>query len=130
MSEEKSCLLIGNSRWHWAKQKNNRWIFSHNDPNQKALKMIQSPLWRWAAVGPIPKDQLLATTNCIETKDIPLLKAPKWIGVDRALASWAAFQKAKAKDIHHKGLLIADAGTILSINKKLNQMDNLLEGSY
>ena len=33
----------------------------------------------------------------ITLKDIPLLNTPEWLGIDRALGSWGAFQKAKSK---------------------------------
>ena len=47
----------------------------------------------------------------------PLKKIPNWIGIDRALGGWGAFQQAKCKGMHAKGLLLADAGTIFSLTK-------------
>ena len=116
MKKEKCCLLIGNTRWHWATQTNNQWIFTHEAPNIQTLKELTIPLIKWAAVGPIPKDYALDPSKSIQTTDVPILKTPKWIGVDRALAGWGAFQKAKSKKLHSKGILVADAGTILSLN--------------
>ncbi len=115
VKKTKYCLLIGNTRWHWAIQKKDKWYFFHAAPSAKSLKKRKNELWRWAAVGAIPKDIELAPSKCIRIKDIPLLKLPDWIGIDRALAGWAAYKKAKAKNLHSQGLLIADAGTILSL---------------
>ena len=57
-------------------------------------------------------------SNFINLKDIPLTNAPPSLGVDRGLAAWGAICKAKAlSSMPDQGLLIADAGTILSINR-------------
>ncbi|WP_269622157.1 type III pantothenate kinase [Prochlorococcus marinus] len=117
MNTKKHCLLIGNSRWHWAVQKNEHWHFTHTAPDINKINNLKTSLWKWAAVGPIPKSLFLNPSQEVQIADIPLLKPPKWLGVDRALASWAAFTKAKSKNLHSKGLLVADAGTILSLTK-------------
>ncbi len=113
----KCCLLIGNTRWHWAIQERSTWRFLHTDANTKILKDFNCQLWKWAAVGSIPQTIHLEEEKCIKNSDIPLLKLPNWVGIDRALAGWEAFQKAKAKNLHSKGILIADAGTILSMTR-------------
>ncbi len=115
VTKEQNCLLIGNSRWHWAIQKGKEWSFLHTPPDPNKLKSLEKSLSKWAAVGPIPKGIYLDPSKCIKLKHIPLNHFPKWIGIDRALVAWAAFEKAKSKNIHTEGLLIADAGTILSI---------------
>ena len=42
---------------------------------------------------------------------------PSWLGIDRALAGWGAFQEAKFSGMESDGLLVADAGTVLSITR-------------
>ncbi len=98
-------------------KKHNNWIFSHSEPNEEMLKSVGDQLWKWAAVGPIPKDICLDTAKCITIKNIPLLNCPAWIGVDRALAGWAALNKAKNHSPKSNDILIADAGTIFSITR-------------
>ncbi len=115
VTKKKYCLLIGNSRWHWAIQEDKKWSFFHTYPNPKKLKSISKSLSKWAAVGPIPDEIELDHSRCIKINNIPLKKLPKWIGIDRALVAWAAFEKAKFKNLHQKGVLIADAGTIISL---------------
>ncbi len=115
MNTKKYCLLIGNTRWHWAIQKSKTWVFAHTFPKPTKLQAIQNNLSKWAAVGPIPNEVPLDNKKCIRNADIPLKKLPKWIGVDRALAGWKCFEKAKTQNLHNKGILVADAGTILSM---------------
>ena len=115
MSKAKFCLLIGNTRWHWAIEKQDGWFFIHTPPDISKFNEIKNNLWRWAAVGPIPLDIRLDQSKSISLEDIPLKNLPSWLGIDRALGSWAALQKAKSLNLHSKGLLIADAGTILSL---------------
>ncbi len=117
MNDFKCCLLIGNTRWHWAIEENNRWRFLHTASNTNMLKKLDSPVWKWASVGPIPNNIYLDPTRCINIQDIPLLNLPNWIGIDRALVGWAALRKAKAYNIHSRGVLVADAGTVLSLTR-------------
>ena len=115
MIKDKFGLVIGNTRWHWAIKKENEWLFIHTPPEINKFNQIKNDLWRWAAVGPIPKEITLDQSKAIAIKDIPLKNLPTWLGIDRALGSWAALQKAKRQNLHKKGILIADAGTILSM---------------
>ncbi|ABX08020.1 type III pantothenate kinase [Prochlorococcus marinus] len=117
MKEKKCCLLIGNTRWHWALENNNSWSFTHTQPSLSNLKSDLFSICKWAAVGPVPKNHFLTSSTQLKITEVPLLKLPLWLGIDRALAGWQAFQKAKAKNMHSNGLLIADAGTILSLTK-------------
>ena len=117
VSHQKCCLLIGNTRWHWAIQEKKQWHFIHTPPNTNTLKEQNCYLWKWASVGPMPKNFDLDPAKSIKIKNVPLLKLPNWIGIDRALVGWAAFQKAKANNNHSHGVLIADAGTVLSITR-------------
>ncbi len=115
MKKERLCLLIGNSRWHWAKKKSTEWKFFHTNPNTKDLVLIKNNFLKWAAVGKIPNCQDLNPSNRITIDNVPLGKLPPWIGIDRALAGWGAWLRAKSTDMYKNGLLIADAGTVLSL---------------
>ena len=114
---KKYCLLIGNTRWHWAIQEKDKWKYLHTAPNEIQLTKDRYELICWAAVGAIPKEIHLDPKKCIQIKDIPLSKLPNWIGIDRALTGWAALEQAKANDLHSKGIIVADAGTVLSITR-------------
>ena len=111
----KCCLLIGNSRWHWAIQNQKTWEFFHELPPNTISSLLKKNLWRWAAVGNVPSDINLDPSKELKLENIPLQNAPEWLGIDRALGGWGAFQKAKSKNMHSEGLLLADAGTILSL---------------
>tara|TARA_Y100001968_G_scaffold333945_1_gene401594 strand:+ start:6514 stop:7221 length:708 start_codon:yes stop_codon:yes gene_type:complete len=118
MESINSCLVIGNSRWHWAFKTRKRWKFFDTSINQEILRALETPLLGWAAVGEIPEDILLDSSLEIGLKDIPLKKMPPWLGIDRALASWGAHKKAKELAKHHpNGLLVADAGSVFSLTK-------------
>ena len=110
-------LFIGNSRWHWATENEDEWMYMHTSPDLSKLEALNVPLWAWAAVGSIPKSSKLNHSNEISTTDIPLLKLPNWIGVDRALGAWGALKKAKKLGIVNNGILLADAGTVFSLTK-------------
>ena len=111
------CLMIGNSRWHWAEQHSKKWHFTHSAPDPYKLNHLDKPLFSWAAVGPIPSNATLDPNKQIKLKDIPLQKLPLWLGVDRAIGAWGAYRKAKEANLMHSGLLVADAGTVLSLTK-------------
>jgi type III pantothenate kinase len=114
---QRSCLLIGNSRWHWAIKKNDYWHFFHTQPDTNQINTLETPLTAWAAVGQIPKNLVIKTAKRIEISDVPLMKSPTWLGIDRALAGWGAFNKAKSSNSHSSGILVADAGTVLSLTR-------------
>ncbi len=111
------CLLIGNSRWHWAFKKTDKWEYLHTTPDPKRIESLEMPIVAWAAVGPLPKNIYLNPAKRLTTKDIPLKELPPWLGIDRALAGWKAFKKAKSIGTNSSGLLVADAGTILSLTR-------------
>jgi type III pantothenate kinase len=96
-------LLIGNSRWHWAEGPDHGRRYWSESP-RRALP--QQPE-RWAAVGPLPAG--LDPSTRITLAQIPLAAAPQWLGVDRALAGWQAWQRSGGP------VLVADAGTALSL---------------
>ncbi len=75
-------LLIGNSRWHWAQRTEQGVRIDHGDPDPGRIG-TDPPIW--AAVGPVP-EQLRAHQDLrVRLEDVPLLKAPPWLGVDLAL---------------------------------------------
>lgn len=47
----------------------------------------------------------------LQLADVPLTWAPPWLGVDRALAGW------QAQRLSGSGVLVADAGTALSLTR-------------
>ena len=107
-----SCLLIGNTRWHWASQTASGWAFAHTSPRPEQLDQVD--LLGWAAVGTIPDHPCFEVSRRVQLKDVPLKGMPPWLGIDRALAAWAAFQKQSGRP---EGLLVADAGTVLSLTR-------------
>ncbi|WP_320663479.1 type III pantothenate kinase [Prochlorococcus sp. MIT 1223] len=115
---KKTYLLIGNSRLHWAFQNQNQWDFLDTSIKQGFTEYINTSLLAWAEVGKRPKNIYLDPKKKLNIEEIPLLNVPSWLGIDRALAGWGAFKKAKELSIiHTNGLLIADAGTVLSITR-------------
>lgn len=117
MDNEKTYLLIGNSRWHWAFLKDQTWEFIHTKPDPKKTNELSTSDFSWAAVGPIPKEANLNPTEQINIHNIPLPSLPPWLGIDRALGALAAFRKSKRSSNISSGLIIADAGTILSLTR-------------
>ncbi len=113
----KACLLIGNSRWHWAIYKNKTWIFSHESPIHQKRELLEFPLVAWGAVGEIPKNIHLDPDKEIKLKNIPLKNLPPWLGIDRGLAAFSAFKQANEAGTFLDGILVADAGTILSLTR-------------
>jgi len=112
-----SCLLIGNSRWHWATKKKKEWKFIHSNPDETILtKQLIEP-FRWAAVGRVPNTKNLRPEQEFRIDEIPLLNLPRWLGIDRALASWSVFNKANSVNAEFKEYVVIDAGTILSVTK-------------
>lgn len=98
-------LLIGNSRWHWAERCGERVAFHHGPPLEGPLP----PLQAWAAVGAIPPAAELPNERRLRLDQVPLRESPPWLGIDRALVGWQAWQRWRAP------VLVADAGTVLSL---------------
>ena len=117
VQDKKCCLLIGNSRWHWAIEKTNGWHYCHTAPDSNTIQSLDIPLVAWAAVGPIPKDICLNPLQRLSLTDIPLKGLPPWLGIDRALAGWGAFKKINPSEMQSSGFLVADAGTVLSLTR-------------
>ena len=108
-------LLIGNSRWHWAQRCEEGVRVDHGDPDPGRIG-TDPPIW--AAVGPVP-DQLRAHQDRrIFLDDVPLPKAPPWLGVDRALGAWMAWRCSQTRQLDcSRGVLLVDAGTVLSLTR-------------
>ena len=108
-------LLIGNSRWHWAQRHDHGVRVDHGGPDPGRIGS-EPPIW--AAVGSVP-EQLMAHQDLrIRLEDVPLPQAPPWLGVDRALGAWMAWRCSQEWQLDcSRGLLLVDAGTVLSITK-------------
>jgi len=117
-------LLIGNTRLHWAFNKNSSYKFSHTLVNDSLPKNIDFKKLIWASVGKYPTNNLLEK-NHVTIKDINLKNMPHSIGIDRALACFAALSMFKSK--LNKNLLIVDLGTTVSITK-IDNHGNILGG--
>ena len=110
-------LLIGNSRWHWAGQGLDGWRTWHAPPGFgcEGAPLAGLRLAGWAAVGPIPDqaglDGPLDRRTRMGLSDIPLEAMPPWLGVDRALVGWRAWQ------LSGSAVLVVDAGTALSLTR-------------
>ena len=113
MASEQRCLLIGNSRWHWAEQsRSGVWSYSHSQP-QLSLLEGSPPLCSWAAVGAVPAHSVLRPDRRLCLDAIPLRNVPAWLGIDRALAGWGAWTQSEEVG----PLMVVDAGTVLSLTR-------------
>ena len=85
-------LLIGNSRWHWATPAANggEILLRHTAPCREPLGDVAAGLFAWAAVGTVPAGLGLPAGSRLTLAEVPLAKAPPWLGIDRALAGWQA----------------------------------------
>ena len=117
-------LLIGNTRLHWAFNNNSSYQFSNTLAKDSLPKNIDLKKLIWASVGKYPINNLLKK-NQVTIKDINLKNMPHFIGIDRALACFAALSMFKSKS--RKNLLIVDLGTTVSITK-INSQGNILGG--
>ena len=117
-------LLIGNTKLHWASNKNSSYKFSDTFVNDSLPKNIDLKKLIWASVGKYPTNTLLKK-NQITLKDINLKNMPNFIGIDRALVCLAALNMFKNK--LNKNFLIVDLGTTVSITK-INSKGDILGG--
>jgi len=130
-------LLIGNTHWHWGRRE------PASDPDELAGLRCWSTrppqrlepadrdlLVAWAAVGPLPPELALPLRHRCTLDAVPLLGMPDWLGIDRALAGWGAWQRQQARlapqerlggggqsDGPSGAVLVADAGTALSLTR-------------
>ncbi len=104
-------LLVGNSRWHWAGPGEGRLHCWHAPPPQARPQEGWTDLRAWARVGAVGAQLNLPADRELRLSDVPLRQVPPWLGIDRALAGWAAWRGQRA------GVLVADAGTALSLTR-------------
>ncbi len=123
-------LLIGNSRWHWVEAL----AEAASDPGSPVLRFSHSPpppdpallpwerLRAWAAVGPVPFQGRENTCQLaqmegrrLQLEQVPLQQLPPWLGIDRALVGWQAWQRQG--QLGRGAVLVADAGTALSLTR-------------
>tara|TARA_Y100001968_G_C19412332_1_gene747024 strand:+ start:979 stop:1662 length:684 start_codon:yes stop_codon:yes gene_type:complete len=109
-------LLIGNSRWHWAYKSNKGWEFFDTDAPE-SNELLNIDLKAWAVVGRVSPNLSLNPDLQLNIDEIPLLKLPPWLGIDRALAGWGAFKKMQVTNNQPNGILIVDAGTVFSMTR-------------
>ena len=117
-------LLIGTSRLHWALRKDNSYEFLHTLFDQRFPKNINFKKLIWASVGQHPTSKLLKE-NEISNNNFTLKNIPDHIGIDRALACFAAHKIIRNK--YKKNILIVDLGTTVSITK-IDYKGNLIGG--
>tara|TARA_B100000700_G_scaffold300104_1_gene367852 strand:+ start:2461 stop:3156 length:696 start_codon:yes stop_codon:yes gene_type:complete len=118
VNSKETYLMVGNTRWHWAIKIEKEWQYFHTDPSPTDFKHDDDySQISWAAVGPIPSFINLNSSKEINLHDVPLLNLPSYLGIDRALAAWSAFQKKSHLKNKKKDIIIIDAGTILSITR-------------
>ncbi len=117
MYSEDSCLMIGNTRWHWAHKIKENWKYFHTAPNPKEFKYKDYSQLSWASVGLVPENIQLCPSKKISLCDIPLSNLPSNFGIDRALASWSALKKQSYLKNKEQDLIIIDAGTVLSMTR-------------
>jgi type III pantothenate kinase len=108
-------LLVGNSRWHWGSQRPGDalccWSEAAPDGEARLADLGAQGLVAWAASGPVVAS--LPLPQRITTRQVPLAGVPPWLGVDRALAGWGAWQRQGCAE----AVLVADAGTALSLTR-------------
>lgn len=100
---------MGNSRWHWAERLHDgrlRGWDGEPDGGGDA-----GPPLAWASVGRCPDPRICPPEREVGLADVPLLGCPPWLGVDRALGGWGAWQELQS------ALLVVDAGTVLSFTR-------------
>tara|TARA_B100000212_G_scaffold206552_1_gene155836 strand:- start:420 stop:1121 length:702 start_codon:yes stop_codon:yes gene_type:complete len=107
-------LLVGNSRLHWALRKDQNYEFSHTLFDQGLPENINFEQLIWASVGKYPTN-IFPKKNKISTNNLAFKNAPRHIGIDRALACFAANKIIENKS--NKNILIVDLGTTVSITK-------------
>ena len=107
-------LLVGNSRWHWAERTVSGLKVWHEPADRisaATLASVVQGLEAWACVGQLPEALPLPPQRRLGLDRVPLVDAPAWLGVDRALAGWWAWRQQGG------AVLVADAGTCLSLTR-------------
>ena len=101
-------LLIGNSRWHWAERRGEGLHCWHTPVSEGGEP---DDLEAWATVGALPSSGGFGSSRRLSLTDVPLQGVPPWLGIDRALVGWGAWQRQR------QAVLVADAGTALSLTR-------------
>ena len=117
-------LLIGNTRLHWAIKVGDQYEFNHSMIDNPLPNKINMNNLFWASVGNYDTS-IFKKENELKIEDINLKYYPSHIGIDRALACFAALKIAK--NPLKKNIVIADFGTTLSITK-INSYGELIGG--
>ncbi len=118
MKTTRTCLLIGNTRWHFAEQNAHGWRFSHLLPSEaNSWALRNDSLVAWASVGRLPDSLFLDPHLRLDLQDVPFNAAPSWLGIDRAFGVWGALLRSVRDGIAEQEMLVADAGTVLSITR-------------
>ena len=119
---KKVILLIGNTNWHWGVKDRDKWSFFDELPNTRRLDEIGNKIVSWCSVGYTPEHKCLNKYNKLTNAKVPDIISKPWIGIDRLIGIWSALDSARSQRISlEKGLLVIDAGTIMSfsyLNKK------------
>ncbi|MCH9715386.1 MAG: hypothetical protein K0U63_12765, partial [Cyanobacteria bacterium] len=92
-------LLIGNSRWHWARGAPGQlscWSEGPASAERLAQLGVDRQLRGWAAVGPVPLQPWLRADLRLTLDQVPLTQLPPWLGMDRALVGWRAWRLSQA----------------------------------
>ena len=121
MYSERNYLMIGNTRWHWARKIKKNLKYFHTSPNPIEFKEKDYSQFVWASVGPVPENIELQPSKKIILDNVPLSNLPPNLGIDRALASWSAFKKNSSLRSKKQDLIVIDAGTVLSVTKITNK---------
>ena len=100
---------MGNSRWHWAEPGPDGGLRGWD--GSPSPSGGEPPPLAWAAVGRLPDPLPYPPERRVCLADVPLSGCPAWLGVDRALAGWGAWQEMG------ESVLVVDAGTVLSLTR-------------
>ena len=117
-------LLIGNTRLHWALRNKKSYKFCHTLLDQSFPTKINLKKLIWASVGKYPTNKF-SKDNEITLDNLSCNNIPQYIGIDRALACFAAHKIIENK--YKKNILIVDLGTTVSITK-INYEGKLIGG--
>ena len=128
-------VLIGNTHWHWGRREPAPGrdglgaLHCWSTPPPECLEQGErAQLLAWAAVGPVPPELELPAQLRLTLEAVPLLGMPIWLGIDRALAGWGAWQRQQERQVQQGrpgdggrsrggAVLVADAGTALSLTR-------------
>jgi type III pantothenate kinase len=123
MSDVWFALVIGNSRYHWAKfvgerlddywhegyQRSRKDILSHSCQGEGSRAASEQPIWAASVVPERTRQwEHLPNVHWVTLADVPLQGMYPTLGIDRALAVWGAIAQFGSP------VLVIDAGTALT----------------